>query len=266
MRQLEWQDIYSLQMEIKKNGKEYYTNYYALDPVEDFQILRGKESIVFFVREEFFQRAYYFTSDLDELVTLLMRLKGMVVMDIICQGDMKEEEKRILEQAGFENYAVYCKRQYMLEKGGRTKKDNGIFEEFYDPGFFQLAKAEDVQELKDLLYHVFDPITTHLPTKEQLLEMIQNQNVVLYRVNGRIVALHVFLIQGRKLYSNISYNITSADVLYSMERRAREWAYEKYGVKWVYAWYDITNTKALRRSVYTDTGQRDYIYVKQEEQ
>ena len=266
MNQLGIHDIYSLQKEIKKNGKKYYTNYYTIDSADDFQIVKGKESVVFFAKEECFQRAYYFTSDLDELTSLFMRMKEMLVMDIICQGDMKEEEKRAFEQAGFAKYAVYCKRQYPLEKGGRTEKDTGIFDEFYNPDFFQFAKDSDVPEIEALLYSVFDTVVSHLPTKERLAEMVQNRNVVCYRANGQIVALYIFLVQGRKLYSNISYNIASADVLYSMERRARELAYEEYGVKWVYAWYDIENKKALRRSVYIDTGLRDYIYVKKDEQ
>lgn len=262
---MKFKEIQNFISQIKKNGKEYYTNCYVFDSAANFHVTKGEESIVFFIREEFFNRAYYFTSNLDELVTLLMRVREVVVMDIICRGTMREKEQKALMQAGFVNYAIHCKKQYALQEGGRTEKDSGVFDEFYNPEFFQLAKIEDVQELKDVLYDVFDPITSHLPTKKQLIEMIQNQNVVYYKINGRIVALHVFLIQGKVLYSNISYNIASADVLYSMERRAREWAYEKYGVKWVYAWYDMTNEKALRRSVYMDTGQKNYIFVKTEE-
>ena len=117
--------------------------------------------------------------------------------------------------------------------------------------------------MTSLLYRIFDCKTSHLPTEEQLMGIIREGRAVCYRIDEKIVALYIYAIEGKKLYSNFSYNTVSADVLYSLERRIRELAYEKNGVRQLYAWYDMENKKSLRRSVLLDTGLRDYIYVKE---
>lgn len=249
--------------QIKKNKKAYYSNYYLGYSFEqEFDVIKGDETIIFTAWDNSFKRVFYFSSNLDELGKLLSEVKDIAVLDIV--GKSEEPVDSVLKIAGFDRYAVFCKKQIDLEVGGRTKKDEGIYNQFYNPDLLEYVDEDDIDEMMALLNRVFDCKTYHIPTEEQLLEIIRDRKAVCHRIDGKIVAFYIYAIEGKKLYSNFSYNSVSADVLYSLERRIRELTYEKDGVRQAYAWFDMENQRALRRVVLLDTGLRDYIYVKED--
>lgn len=246
--------------QIKKNKKPYDSNYYmGFSPEQEFEAVKGEETLVFWIDEFSFKRVYYFSSNRRELSCLLKKVEGSAVLDIVCKGE--NEQESAVTEAGFQRYAVFCKRQIPLEAGGKTKMDESMYGDFYQPDILTYACPDDLSELWNLLTDTFDHKKDHIPTRIQLEEMIRNKNVVLYKLKGVIAAFYIFRIEGKKLYSNFSYNAASGDILYSLERRVREWAYENRGVSLLYAWFDMKNKRALRRTVLDDTGQRDYVYV-----
>ncbi len=83
----------------------------------------------------------------------------------------------------------------------------------------------------------------HIPSEDELLQIVKEKEVMLYKIGDKIECFFIYRREGKKLYCAFSYNHTSADILYSIERRVKEIEYEENGIKMHYAWFNAENKK-----------------------
>ena len=261
---------YSMQLfEVKKNiismGNRIITNdynYSTSDKIED--VIVGKESIVYTKKDNRgLLRTFFYTGDInsDELSEALKLLdrKGYL-LEYICKGQNVLEP--IFVNGGFKKLATRVRKisNLKLEGNQLRRLHSELMDQYYDESIGEYAKEEDAEEIEDVLLHVFDEKLDHIPTVTELKEMAKNKSILYFRFKGRIAALHIYQVIGKKLYTIFSYNSLNAIVLYSLEKRAHDYVVDNYGVICKYSWIDVTNEKSLKRNTYRNDDVHNYIY------
>ncbi len=271
MNQLELQDIYSLCTEIKKKAKEFsgnvFSNIYDYYNQEIGQVKcdyrMTNSSLVFLYRDnKGVSRIYFMASDLKVLAEELMYFPKASILDYICKG--KNPLDDVFSSGGFREIASYTRKSINFEKEGKEFKcsHSELLDLYYDEEVGEYAVEEDAEEIVQLLDKVFDKDVDHIPSVADIREYARKKWVLIYRVAGKIRALYIFQIQGKKFYSNISYNSMPAIVLYCLEKHAHMNVVNNYDVTMKYSWINTKNEKSLRRNILNFDGVYTYIYKK----
>lgn len=248
---------------LRKTKKKVITNYYLSlqKSKEDFVTWKSESSIVFCAQENKVLRCYFASTDVEELNTLLEKVPEGAVLDYVVKGKM---ENFSWEKSGFEHYKTQIRHTTpdLLAPHPKTEREQ-FLEQLYQEDFGEFATAEDADELYDLLYQIFDYRVSRLPSKEELLEQIGKNWVLLYRENGEIVSFLMYQMEGKKYYGYQIYNAGTADISYNLNKRALSYAIEHYGAKSSYSWTNIDNRAANRIVDENSTdGTYNYIFVK----
>lgn len=271
MEKLELYNVYSLQKQIKKKAKEsscvVYSNLYQLCVPEmkhiqcDYRITDS--SLVFsYVDEKGVCRIFFIAYDLAVLERELSYFPKDSVLDYICQGVNPLD--CIFQGSGFEKIASYARKSTNFLKEGKEfrRSHSEILDSYYDETVGDYASISDAEEIVSLLDEVFDKEVDHIPTVSDIREYAKKNWILVYRVSGKIRALYIFQIQGKKFYSNISYNSLSAVVLYCLEKRAHMEVVRNYDVVMKYSWINTKNQRSLKRNVLEFDDRYTYIYKK----
>lgn len=258
-------DIFLLMKKIKAERKKiiqnYYMNYNNTDM--EFDVYQGEGTVVFCCMDgNGVYRCFFYSNAPKVLSSILSSLQKDTIVDYLSR--VKEEDHSWLTEAGFLPYALYIRVGKKIEDPGieKTRELMEFFSGMYDSQCGQYATLEDLESLHHLILQVFDCKKEHCPTKEDLVEYIKNKWVLIYKEDNEILTYFVYQIIGKRYYSNLSYNAITADILYNLERRAREEAQARYDVNYMDAWYDSKNKKSLRRCIMPFDGTYDYIYIK----
>lgn len=247
---------------LRKTRKKVITNYYLSlqKSKEDFESWIAENSIVFCAQENKVYRCYFATTDTEELNTLLKKVPTGVVMDFISK---EKTEKFPWLASGFEHYKTLARYTIpdLNAPGPKTKRDK-FLEQFYQENFGEFATADDADELYELLYKIFDYRISRLPSKDELLDQINKNWVLLYRENKEIIAFVMYQMEGKKYYGYQVYNSGTADITYNLDRRAMQYAIEHYGAKSLYAWIEVDNLAAVAKGNDKADGTYDYIFLK----
>lgn len=255
-------EITNIISQLRRSKKKVYTNYYLTlqQAKEDFLTWHTENSIVFCAQENRVLRCFFATTDFQDLNVLLKKVPNGAVLDYLTRG---EQDDFPWLESGFVHYNTLIRytNPNLFAKSEKTKRDK-FLEQFYEEDFGQFATIDDADELYQLLYDIFDYRVSRLPSKEELIEQIEKNWVLLYRENGEIIAFVMYQIEGRKYYGYQIYNKGTADITYNLERRAYKYAIENYNVKSSYAWVEIANLGANERIAFSTDGTYDYIFVK----
>ena len=213
----------------------------------EFELLKKGEGLIALAREPYRMRGYFAAKDEKALKNLLQELPGNIMFEWIYRDENIIDN--IMETAGLSHYATYIrymrvwrKNPYLIPAVGRE----ALLRELYNPDFGEYATEEDAEELFQLAQSVFDVNCDDVFTMEEWKEIIARREVLVGRVGGKIVACYVWRLEKNKLYSNISINVSSADVLYNLERRIFTEMWDK-GIRVFYHWKNMNNVKAMRR-------------------
>lgn len=271
MKQLELCDIYRIQKEIKQKAKKssskVYSNLYQFydQKIEnmkcDCQI--ADSSLLFcYYDEKGVRRGFFISFDLKELEKELACFPPGVVLEYVCHG--KNPLENVLIMGGFSNIASYTRKSTNFLKEGKEfrRSHSEILDPYYDETVGEYATEEDAEEVVKLIEDVFDKEMDHIPTVAEVREYAKKNWVLIYRVLGKIRALYIYQIQGKKFYSNISYNSLPAIVLYCLEKRAHMEVVNNYDVIMKYSWINTKNQKSLRRNILEFDDVYTYIYKK----
>lgn len=247
---------------LRKSKKKVVTNYYLTlqKSQEDFMTWKADNSIVFCAQENKVLRCYFASTDWEELNALLADVPEGAVMDYVVKGEMDDFP---WEKVGFEHYKTLVRHTTpdLLAVRPKTKREK-FLEQFYQEDFGEFATAEDADELYDLLYEIFDYRVSRLPSKEELLEYIGKNWVLLYRENGEIISFIMYQMEGKKYYGYQIYNAGTADISYNLDCRAVQYAIKHYGAKSSYSWTEVDNPAANKIAGDNMDGTHDYIFVK----
>lgn len=271
MEQLELREVYTLYSEIKQRAKKSsgitYSNLYQLyDKKTERTCCEYRftdSSLVFSCDDEKgIHRIYFISYDLNDLEKELSYFPRNSILEYICKGD--NPLKDVFNESGFEEIASYARKSINMRTEGKEFKrsHSELLDSYYDETVGEYATEEDAEEIVQLLDKVFDIEMDHIPGVEHIREYARKNWILIYRVSGEIKALYLFQIQGKKFYSNISYNSLPAVVLYCLEKRAHMDVVNNYDVAIKYSWINEKNEKSLRRNTLNFDGVYNYIYKK----
>lgn len=236
--------------QFKKINLKIETNFYfgILNDGQEAEVFENEKALVFIVQEPNRIRAFFAFAEKNSLRELLLKIPSGTVMEYI----HKEQEnplEHIFIAGGMEQYAVFLRRTFCYSENPYTIPETGrrkLLAEMYDPSCGEYATDRDVRELYELDRENFDVLCDGVFDLEQWKQVVSNQECLLCRENGKIIAFYVFRLQGKKLYGNRAMNLGPANYLYNLERRVFEDMWNK-GIQVFYSWYNVKNTKALNR-------------------
>jgi len=259
------QFVTKIRREAKEKKKTVYSNVYQYsygsqeEELCDFRMT--STSLIFaFSDKKNVYRAYFVSYDLQELSAELKYFSKGTILECASKGENIVETA--LLNGGFDRIAIHARKSINFNEEGKAFKRShaDILEPYYNPTVGEYAKEEDAEEIVSLLENVFNRDTDHIPSVEDIKEYASKNWILLYRIKGKIRTLYVYQIQGKKFYSNISYNSSSAIILYCLERRAHEEVIRKYDVTMKYSWINLENERSLRRNILNFDDVYTYIY------
>ncbi len=244
-------EIQTLVADFKNTHHIVLSNYFGVKESDDHEILVSAHTLLLRKKEHDFQRLFLLSSDEAELVALLKTLDDEdYVLNIPTKKGIGQWEQ-VLSDAGFTFLAQYD-RYYNREIEYR-ESDIGTF-----------ATEEDADEILGLLYvDEFSIYTDYLPTKEELMEMIKAERVLVNKEDGHVLGVLIFTLEGKKCYLNIWID-RSKNGLYLL--------FDVYnimvekGVSLAYFWVRSDNKKIIKLHKLTGAvpdGLSDYSFIKQ---
>lgn len=259
--------------EFRSQSKEFVSNlvYSKLNDEEDYTVVLENGALAILKEEPNRTSVFFAAVNVSELAQLLKKLPAGVYIETF-HPERKDEAKLFLEDSGFDCYAQYVRitttyltSPYSVPEEGRRK----ILWSMYDSAMGEVPQLEDAEELYELSKEKFDETIDDVFTVEEWKEAIAKKECLVVKEGGKIVAVYKWRLEGKKLYSNIAINDGPANLLYNLERQV----FEKYwneGIRIYYAWFNITNTKAMSRGpkekkkkmVKSKTALYNSIYVK----
>lgn len=272
MNQLKLGEIYTLVKEIRQKAKDccqtLYSNMYQFYNRETEELLCdyriAHSSLLFsYCDQNEIHRLYFLSFDLQELSKELVYFPKGYILDYICKG------ANLLDSyfcdGGFKKIASYVRKSTNLRADGNDFKrsHSDILDKYYDENVGEYAEEKDAEEIAALLNQVFNREADRIPSVDDLRDYIRNHWVLIYRLSGKIRCLYIYQIQGRRFYSNFSYNSLPAIVLYCLEKRAHTDVIRNYDVRIKYSWINTENTRSLRRNVLQYDDMYIYVYKKE---
>lgn len=263
---LQFKDLHKLILNIPRS-KEMATNFCGQKELQKqtFEVLYTDLTVVFWYWDAFVCRVFFYSVKDSEVRKLLQMTPENAVMDII--SPQKEEQKRWEKLTGFSSYAVYGRFGRKIagteEEKKRFKREP--LDRFYKEEYGIPAVREQLEEIQQVLEDHFDAGADHLYSKQEMAELIDKKRVWIHSEEGRITTIFVYRIEGKKFYSNISLNDSTADVLYSIQKKVLLNAIEEFKVLYYYGWIRINNRQALRKNHYPEFDVYDYVMVQKGE-
>ena len=237
------------------------TNFYGQKELENqkFQVVQTNQTIVFWYLDTVVCRVYFYSFNEPEIKELLKMAPQDAVLDILSR---KPGEKVKWESVtGFPVYAVYGRVGHSIvgAKEERERFSHNPLDRFYREEYGRLAKKEQLAEIQKILRERFDRYADHLYSDEEMEELVVNNQVWIQCEDNQITTIFVYKIEGKKFYSNIAFNDSTDDVLYSIQKKVLLKAVEEYNITYYYGWIRINNRQALKKNHYPDFDAYDYV-------
>ena len=124
-----------------------------------------------------------------EILDLLPKLKANIICDLIGKRNILEKQKEILESIGFELYAVF---QRMICR-------EIIVDDSIDLNGVELATENDVDEILEITYESFDPLTARMHSAKEITDFIKNKEVFVVRIKKKIAGFALFNSKDKKV-------------------------------------------------------------------
>lgn len=151
-----------------------------------------QSSIILIADNDDILRLYFYASKkecLKEVISLIPGHNGSIICDVIGRDEKIGELVKALGNTGFE---IYAKFQRML------CNDINVVDNIEETGV-EFARPKDVDEILDITYSEFDPLTARIPSRGDLLNKINNKEVFIVRKDDRIAGFTSFDSNNKKV-------------------------------------------------------------------
>ncbi len=236
----------------KVEHKPVLSNYYGLATGFDYDYQIVDSTIVVRKKEGDFYRLFVLSTDATELTTILSCLQEEHVINIPSRKPI-DDWQAVMKDSGFEYYSTYSR--YCNTKIATMKKHKTTLNIH--------ATIENAEEIYQLLTETFSPYTGHLPSKEELEEMILNQQVLVDKYSdGHVCGVNIHTITGVTGYGNawVDKGEHAVELLLDMYNEMIE-----KGVKRHVFWVNDANTGVAKMHIKMGAkpdGLKDYTYIK----
>lgn len=189
-----------------KYPKCIYTNYYNQFDVsgnELFDCYKAENLLCFGIDDNGVYRLFFYSTDISSLNEVLL-LFPKAIIEYIYVGEKCNIDFSVLKNLkqidSFKRYHSYLNGNEFAQK-----LDKSFFTKYLD-NCTTIATPSDFNELKTLLFKVFDLRVSHLPSDRELLALITNENVVVCKQHGEIKTFWFYKKEGKRIYSYEAYN------------------------------------------------------------
>ena len=181
--------VYSL---IRQRGAIVLSNFYGVDENEVYYGVCSEESLAIVKNECDYQRMYVVTINTNDLISLLslsLITDQKYVINIPTKGDIAQWDNLL--------------KNFEFKQIGTYHRYNNLKIKYRKSAIGEYANINQIGEIEKLLQDNFSKYTDHLPTKKELSEMIQNNQVLVDLENGAVVGCLIYTIEGKKVYLNV---------------------------------------------------------------
>jgi hypothetical protein len=251
-----WKKIEQVSLQSKISDfltkKPLYSNYFGVK-LDDVEHIEYPQTLVIRKPFETFTRIYYLSNNADELVKILKKMSRDDIINIPSRGkDLPNSMKDVLFSSGYYLYATYV-RLY----NHHIKAQKEFIESF--------ANINDLETMYEMLYEHFIPFADHLPTRSELVDMVNNKQILVNRDNyGKVTGLLGFERNKNYWYCSLLLDKSGgANGLMLIFKLYIHMAANN--VERLYCWVRNTNEtmlKIYKVLKYQLDGLKDYIFVK----
>lgn len=234
---------------IKGLKKRYITNFFETEEVVSswiddkmLYIAAFNEVSLLFRKNSTFYNLYYVAATDKALEEGLKKVqkenpKIRFVSDIVTKNE-NPEVKTQFENSGFYEYTSLMRMNRMSQYKPESYESN------------RNAKVGDTNhgnQVYELLHTCFDPFSEQLPSKEKLLQWIENENLIVYMIGQRVAGFIIYELKGHSLH--LKYWFVSPDC---REQRIGSklfelFLYKGYSSKRQIFWVVRSNENAIKR-------------------
>lgn len=248
-RKTNQEEIRSISSELMKKGRLLYNNFYGVNMEDECDMAIGSNTVLIRKKEFDFFRLYIMSLDEAELSSMLLDLSGNEYAINIPSKSSIDNWDALLVNCGFAFLDVYS-RYY----------NNNI--KSFPTSINTFASVDEVDSVADLLYNNFSKYTDHLPTKNELYQMANNQQIIADYKDGKICGVMIYTITGNKGYQNawIDKGDNGIALLFKVKS-----IFIERGIKYCYYWIKNTNTDVIKMHTMMGgkpDGLKDYNYLK----
>ncbi|WP_294591022.1 GNAT family N-acetyltransferase [uncultured Bacteroides sp.] len=250
---------------IRRKRKGVITNFFLNPFKHSLWIEKGELYVVlihdcyFIIRKsELVNYLFYITTDTEQLANglkeILPTITFQVVIDLV--GDMKMEPlKQIFLENGFSEFK-------MIYRMNRVGIPNCLT---FDSNV-QHAVIEDLNTIHVLLCKYFNPLLEQIPNKEEIEKFILENQVLIYKQDGKICGFVIFELIGLTLYLRYWFVSPGFRDLHIGSKLFNAFMYEGRNTKRQLLWVIADNENAIKR--YKHYGFRaekmfDYVLMRE---
>jgi len=224
-----------------------FNNYFGVE-FYNFEYFSTNKTLVLRKPFDSFYRVYIMSECEFDLLSVLSNLDSFHVINIPSRRSIIDWDK-VLQKANFKCHAVY---ERLIKK---TTEKRGDFIPCY-------ATIDELNEIDQILNSTFSPITAWLPSKAELISLIQQNKILVDRDDFGVSGLLVFLIENKKVYLKAWANVRGIglSLLLNVFNLMAD-----IGIQNSYLWTNSENKRA--KNIYSildfmPDGLKDYTYLK----
>lgn len=239
----------------EKISHKLITNFYWSRFNSDDLIVYKEDNTVVILDKEFdFYRIYFYSDNLSTIEEILNSIKGKT---LILEYLAKERPARIidlLEKVNFSEFSVHHK---IVNKTLPRLKINKEL---------HFANKYDAEEIYNSLINNFNRFSDHLPTIEFLKNSVNNNNILIYKDNGKISAYIIFEVKGNTCYFGFWFSSLQDNPLIGVNLLVNLYGLlNSKNIKMAYGWVKDDNYKVIeihKKFGFFFEGSVNYIFLR----
>lgn len=244
----------------KQNHSDFVTNYFLNFLDHNAKLFESNNSLVILQPEDNFFRVYFATTDLTEFSKLLNTLPNdqYYSLEIIEHGDISAELKTIIS-----NKIPYDTRFERMRVPLNKFRKMAL----YPPEEITYATPSDAMLIFNELHRAFHQYSSHLPTQDELLKMINDLQVIVIRspLDNQINSFLIYTVNGIVSHFNQLLNIRGQNFELLKLIDFYHSRMIELGIKNLYLWVDSENNKKVQRLHYSygfrSDGTSNYVFA-----
>jgi len=251
---------------VKKKPDQYITNFYFMDYKLKDLISKQKlykinrvNNIFFLIINDGFYNLHFCSRNKSflrkSLAEDLKNIKSPLVIDLIGKEKMIKELKEIFIENNFDYYTTFIRMSKINNNNAILRADNDIL----------FAKPEDTFEIYNIISTNFNKYSEHLPSQEEINNVINKYNILIKKEKNKIVALLFFDKIGYSSTLRYWYVDKKFRGLKLGAELIKRYFYECRSIKRLILWVELANIKVIK--IYKYYGYKyddltDYIMIK----
>lgn len=247
---------------LKQQKKKVYTNsniIFTKFPCRKWSVYESEKSLLIIIVEKEIIRCTFYTIDFEDLKKIIINLKGNLVIEVVSKN--KDNMKKEIEEMGLKRIVI--QKRVSSKDVSDVFKPNSSIINCYNKSIGSIATDLDIEQINDMLWNTFDIKSSHLKSKEKLIEQIENKEFYIYKNgNNKIEMLIQYKFSPKCFYFNQVINIGEKKLFHALTLNLLK-KYCEQGGKYAYAWINegnIASFKYFEKYTLVEDGVYNSIY------